>query len=326
MSSGSGSNSHSNLYSSSVQSPARQFQGLLLLDKPSGISSHDLVARVRRIMGTSAVGHCGTLDPLATGLMVLLLNEATKLSQFILEKDKSYIVDLKFGMTTDSFDSTGNITAESPLRPSQSEVEVAVQALHGLQNLRVPSFSAIKVNGVKLYEKARKGENFEPPHREMNFYSIETLELSQDSLKASIKCSKGTYIRSWVDELGRRLGCGATMTGLRRTSSDPYTLNQALTLEELASVMQTGRSFEGAGFVPIEAALSDIKIIRVKGSEEVMLGNGLISHDLRARLIQAFNPDVDRVIRVMSAVDSKLLALIGLDPGKGFAIKRVLKY
>ncbi len=326
MSSGEDSNSISKAVQAPGKSALPQFQGLLLLDKPSGISSHDLVARVRRIMGTSAVGHCGTLDPLATGLMVLLINEATKLSQYILEKDKSYIVDLKFGITTDSFDSSGNIVSESPRRPSRSEVENAIQSLKGLQALRVPSFSAIKVNGVKLYEKARKGESFEPPQRDMCFYTSDMIEYSPDAVQVAIACSKGTYIRSWVDELGRRLGCGAMMTGLRRTSSDPYSLSQTLTLEGLSAVVQKSGGFEGPGFVPIEAVLSEVKIIRVKGSDEVMLGNGLISHDLRARLIQAFNPEVDKVIRVMTYADSKLLALIGLDPGKGFAIKRVLKY
>lgn len=302
------------------------FQGLLLIDKPKGFSSHDVVGRVRRIMGTSSVGHCGTLDPLATGLMVLLINEATKLSQYILEKDKSYRVDLKFGVTTDSFDSTGNITGESALRPTSEEVRRAVAQLTGVQNLSVPSFSAIKINGEKLYERARKGESFETPRREMTFYRSEVREVDSEHLVAELDCSKGTYIRSWVDTLGRNLGCGAMMTDLRRLSSDPYQLSNALDLDSLARHVSSGAPWEGPGFVPIEAALADTKILRIKGGDEVMLGNGLISHDLRARLIQAFNPEVDRVVRIMSLESSKLLALIGLDPAKGFVIRRVLKY
>jgi tRNA pseudouridine55 synthase len=302
-----------------------ELHGLLLLDKPKGLSSHDLVAKTRRIFGTKSVGHCGTLDPLATGLMILLLNEATKLSQFILEKDKRYIVDLDWGKTSDSFDSTGEILSETPERPTEAAVVEAIQGLSGLQNLPVPSFSAIKVGGEKLYEKARRGEDFIPPTREMNFYSTRVLEQSSNHLKVDIECSKGTYIRSWVHTIGQRLGCGAIMTDLRRTSSQPYRLQDAISLEKLTEIGPK-KDLLGSAFVPVEGAIPEFKLIRVKGADEVMLGNGLISYDLRSRLIQVFNPDLDRGIRIFSGETSRLLAIIGLEPGKGFVIRRILKY
>lgn len=301
------------------------FNGLILIDKPSGISSHDVVSKVRKIAKTSSVGHCGTLDPLATGLMVVLLNEATKLSQFITEKDKAYDVECEFGKTTDTYDITGTVTNDSLKIPNEAEVSEAVSSLRGAQTLEVPSFSAIKVQGEKLYDKARRGEVFELPTREMSFHSVKINQFSDKRLSASIRCSKGTYIRSWVHELGQRVGSGATMTGLRRTLSEPYSLRDAVTLDQLPQYFEEGNWREPC-FIPMEAALPETKIIRIHGHDQTLMGNGMISHDLRAQLIRVFNPDSDRVVRIMTRDTQKLISLVGLEPEKGFMIRRVLKY
>lgn len=302
------------------------FHGLVLVDKPSGITSHDLVGKVRKIFGTKAVGHSGTLDPLASGLMVLLVNEATKLSQYILEQDKGYILRAKLGLSTDSFDITGKIVEESATNIPNSEIiRAQVQKLQGSLMLPVPSFSAVKIDGKKLYEYARQGQNIEVPIREMHFHAVKLLELESNALSAEILCSKGTYIRAWVQALGQDLGCGAVLTELRRTFSAPFKLDQAVKLEEL-EVLVEDKNFYQSCFVPMEAAMAQTKVLRVKGQDEVMLGNGLISHDLRSRLIYSFQPESDQVIRILSQESGLLLALIGLEPGKGFSIRRVFRY
>lgn len=301
------------------------FHGLVLIDKPSGITSHDVVAKVRRAMGTKAVGHCGTLDPLASGLMVLLINEATKLSQYILEQDKGYELEAKLGITTDSFDITGNVTKESQNIPEMGQTKAQVNMLCGAQLLPVPVFSAVKIDGKKLYEYAREGEEIQVPTREMIFHEVALLGQTLSTVNVRIKCSKGTYIRAWVQKLGENLGCGAVMTGLRRTFSAPYILENAVQLDQLEGLVRTAE-FSKPCFIPIEAALPQAKFLRVKGQDEVMLGNGLISYDLRSRLIFSFQPEVDTVLRILSQDSGRLLALVGLEPGKGFSLKRVFRY
>ncbi len=296
--------------------------GLILVDKPSGLSSHDVVGRLRRILGTRGVGHSGTLDPLASGLMVCLVNEATKLSQYILEGDKGYRVKLQLGLRTDTLDTTGTVLETKPVEVQPSQILAAAEALQGEMHLEVPIYSAIKVQGKKLYEYAREDEGVEIPKKWMKFWDVKAVEVGLDFAEFDIKCSKGSYIRTWVDILGQNLGCGATMSGLRRTWSAPYFLEQARTLEDLE------KNFAIAGkeaFVPMSLALPQIKRIRVRGQDRVLLGNGQISHDLRSQLITLFKPHEDQYIQVLGQDDDQLLAIVGLDPERGFVIKRVFK-
>jgi tRNA pseudouridine55 synthase len=294
--------------------------GLILLDKPSGMTSHDVVARVRRILGTKSVGHSGTLDPLASGLMVLLIGEATKLSQYILERNKGYKVRAQLGVRTDTLDVTGQVLETNQDIPSAETVRETALQLHGEMELKVPIFSAAKVDGKKLYEYARQGQEVQVPMKVMSFFDLEVTDQGADWIDVSLRCSKGSFIRAWVDLLGEKLKVGATMSQLVRTESMPYYLHQATTLEELE------KSGLAKGFVPMSATLAEAKVLRVKGQDQVMMGNGLISHDLRTQLISAFQPGRDEVVKIISHDTGDLLALIGLEPGKGFAIRRVFRY
>jgi tRNA pseudouridine55 synthase len=305
------------------------FHGLLLVDKPSGISSHDVVARLRRIMGTRAVGHSGTLDPMASGLMACLINEGTKLSQYILEGDKGYRVRLQFGLRTDTLDTTGTTLETSAVDLTKEQILEAAASLTGEMEVEVPIYSAIKVQGKKLYEYARNEQEVQIPKKIMKFWDVVPVEVGMDWAEFDIKCSKGGYIRTWVDLLGKKLGCGAAMSGLRRTWSAPYQIGQAKTLEAIEAEVkgQTPDSaWSDSAFVPMHLALPGTKRLRIKGQCRVLLGNGQISHDLRTSLIAQFKPDSDQYVQVLAQDSGELLAVVGLEPGKGFVIRRGFRY
>lgn len=302
----------------------KQFNGLLLVDKPSGISSHDVVAKLRRILGTKAVGHSGTLDPMASGLMACLINEGTKLSQYILEGDKGYRVRAQFGIRTDTLDTTGAVLETKPVDLTRERILAEALKLQGEMELEVPIYSAIKVQGKKLYEYAREEEKVALPKKIMKFWDVTAVGVGPDWAEFDIKCTKGSYIRTWVDLLGKALDCGAAMSALRRTWSAPYLLPQAQTLEAIEASVKEG--VWGAAFVPMELALPQVKRIRIKGQDKVLLGNGQISHDLRTQLIAAFKPSEDQYVQILAQDGGQMLALIGLEQGKGFVLRRVFKY
>lgn len=297
--------------------------GLLLVDKPAGWTSHDVVARCRKILNMKSIGHSGTLDPMATGLMVLLLGEATKLSQYILEKDKSYELELKLGVSTTTYDAEGEVVEEKPVDLTAEAVRTAALNFVGELDLPVPPFSAIKVQGEKLMDRARRGEEFVPPLKRMKFFDLEILAQTPTTLKAKMSCSKGTYVRTWVHELGKQLGCGATLTALRRSRSEPHRIEDAVTLEALEEIVASGTWRKG--FVPMGQALSGWKTIRASGNMAHLLSNGQISHDLKAQLIRIFRPQEDPGVQVIGS-DEQILALIGLEVGRGFVLRRVFRY
>lgn len=290
--------------------------GLLLINKPAGITSHDVVSRVRRILKIKEVGHSGTLDPLATGLMVLLVGEATKLSSYVTEGDKSYQVGLKLGITTDTLDISGQILTEQQVFSSQNEIENAALQLKGEFNLPVPMYSAKKIDGKKLYEYARSGEIIEQPYKVMKFWDITKIEESEFHLH----CSKGSFIRSWVQLLGERLGVGATLSSLKRTGSHRYSLSEASSLDDLEAL---DVSEIDKMLIPLDQALKGVKSIRIKGQDAILMKNGQISHPLRSQLITKFKPDQDEIIQILPEEKGKVLALVGLEKGQGFKIKRV---
>lgn len=294
--------------------------GLLLVDKPAGWTSHDVVGFTRKKLKMKSVGHCGTLDPAATGLLVLLLGEATKLSQYLLEQDKSYSMKIKLGTTTTSGDLDGEIVSEKPVEASKEKILEVANSLQGELSLKVPSFSAIKVDGERLYKKARRGEEVETPERVMRFFDLKILKVEGAEVEAEVHCSKGSYIRSWVTELGERLGCGATLANLRRLESQPYSLSQAIDCAKIEESAAAGSW--SSGFIPMSEALTSWKALRIQGHDQKMLRNGQIAHDLKANLIRIFKPGIDQGVRILSS-EGDLLALIGVEPGKGFVIRRV---
>lgn len=293
-----------------------EHHGLLLVNKPSGCTSHDVVAQVRKIFKTKEVGHSGTLDPLASGLMVILIGEATKLSNYITEGDKSYQVDVRLGVETDTLDITGQVLSEKQVQSTESEIINKAMSLHGEMNLPIPIYSAKKIDGKKLYEYAREDIAVEIPTKKMKFWDIEN-KCEDKRLSFQLACSKGSFIRSWVKLLGEELGCGATMSGLIRTSSHKQKLSDAIDLEALKAELNPERYL-----VSLNEALPEVKRIKVKGQDLNLLRNGQISHDLRSRLIIMFDPDKDQYIQILTP-EKKLLALIGVEPGKGLKIRRI---
>ena len=297
--------------------------GLLLIDKPAGVTSHDVVAQVRKILQTREVGHSGTLDPMATGLMALLLGEATKLSSYVTDSDKTYQVRLKLGIETDTLDSTGEILKTSPVNATATDVQEAASKISGEILLPIPMYSAKKIDGKKLYEYARENQPVEQPQKVMNFWGISFQSSSSEHEYAfELTCSKGSFIRSWVAELGSRLGCGAAMTGLRRTRSALFNVEQAFTLEQLKQAASEGRKPE---LIPLTEAINEIKKLKVKDMDLNLLKNGQISQNLRTHLIRVFDPNKDQLIRVHSDRPENLIALVGLDATKGFVIRRIFK-
>lgn len=207
--------------------------GILILDKPAGMSSAFAVDAVKKRLGAQRAGHGGTLDPIATGVLPICLDEATKLAQYLLADDKGYDADLLLGVETDTLDRTGTVTATRPVSVTREAVARALAARTGEQDQIPPMYSAIKQGGVRLYHRARAGEEIEREPRRIRIDSLELLAFDPPRLRIAIACSKGTYVRSLIADLGTDLGCGAHMTELRRTRSGVFTLAQAHDLDRL---------------------------------------------------------------------------------------------
>lgn len=202
-------------------------EGLLLIDKPSGITSHDVVDAVRRALGTRKVGHAGTLDPMATGLLVLGVGRATRLLRFLGELPKTYEGTARLGVETTTLDAQGEVTNERSVNASRDDVRRAMAALVGESLQRPPAFSAVKVGGRKLYEAARRGEAVEAAPRPIRVDSFDLLAMRGSDVDLRIVCSGGTYVRVLVADVGSMLGCGAHLARLRRTAIGPFRVDDA---------------------------------------------------------------------------------------------------
>lgn len=211
--------------------------GLLILDKPAGITSHDVVSIVRRATGERSVGHLGTLDPLATGVLPLLLGKYTRLAKFFAQSDKTYTGTIRFGFATDTFDAEGEpATAPIPLTCTLAQLQHLGARFRGELDQVPPAFSAKKINGVPAYKLARAGKEVPVKPARITVHRFELHELSDDVASFSLAVSAGGYVRSVAHELGQLAGCGAHLASLRRTEAGPFTLEQALTLEELKAL------------------------------------------------------------------------------------------
>ena len=206
--------------------------GAILVDKPSGPTSHDVVDAIRRQFGIKKVGHCGTLDPNATGLLIIVLGRGTKLSERLMGDDKVYEGTIKFGETTDSYDSDGELTGSLPVMPmTLDQLNDEAAKFIGDQMQIPPMVSAIKKNGVPLYKLARQGIEVEREPRLVHIYNFRFTEYAEPLGQFRVACTKGTYIRSIAQDLGQKLGCGAHLTTLRRSASGKFDVKDALTLD-----------------------------------------------------------------------------------------------
>lgn len=211
----------------------QRVDGVLLLDKPSGITSNAALQSARRLFSAAKAGHTGTLDPLATGLLPLCFGEATKFSADLLEADKTYEADILFGATTDTGDSDGTVLERRPVEFSRQDLEAVLPQFRGLIRQIPPMYSALKRDGKPLYELARQGIEVERAAREVTIHTLDLLNLAEDRCRLRVSCSKGTYIRTLAEDIGAMLACGAHLTALRRTQVGPLRVTDALTLEQL---------------------------------------------------------------------------------------------
>ncbi|WP_407528399.1 tRNA pseudouridine(55) synthase TruB [Vibrio parahaemolyticus] len=243
----------------------RPINGVILLDKPTGISSNDALQKVKRIYFAEKAGHTGALDPLATGMLPICLGEATKFSQFLLDSDKRYRVIAKLGERTNTSDSDGEVVETRPVDVTIEKLEACIEKFRG-ESDQVPSmFSALKYQGKPLYEYARKGIEVPRESRKITVYEIVLHRFEGDEVEMEVHCSKGTYIRTIVDDLGEMLGCGAHVTMLRRTAVAKYPYEKMVTLEQLNELLEQAHREEIAPrelldplLMPMDTAVEDL--------------------------------------------------------------------
>jgi tRNA pseudouridine55 synthase len=215
----------------------KELDGVLLVDKPGEHTSHDVVARLRGKLRMRKVGHAGTLDPMATGLLIILLGRATRVSQYLISLDKEYEGAVELGKVTDSQDADGEVMETRPVPAlSAAEVAAAMQGFLGDQYQTPPMYSAIKIGGVPLYKRARRGEEVEREPRFIRVMAWDLLGFETPRITFRMRCSKGTYVRTLAHDLGARLGCGAHLCALRRTATDRFSVKDALTMDQIEAL------------------------------------------------------------------------------------------
>ena len=244
--------------------------GIVVIDKPKGVTSHDVVGILRKRFGTRRVGHTGTLDPLATGVMVMCIGNATKAADMISNADKRYRAELELGIITDTLDIEGTVTERRDVNVTKSDVKECVLSFLGEQDQLPPMYSAIKLNGKKLYELAREGKKIDREKRRISIYSIDIIDISLPYVTIDVHCSKGTYIRSLCDDIGHRLGCGAVMTALRRTETAGFTIADAYTIAALDELPDISRAL-----MPTDSIFSELEEIHLNEKQERSVTNGV---------------------------------------------------
>ncbi|MDC0405563.1 tRNA pseudouridine(55) synthase TruB [Gammaproteobacteria bacterium] len=239
--------------------------GFLLLDKEKGMSSNQLVQKVKRSLSLKKVGHLGTLDPMATGLMILAINRGTKFSSYFLESDKSYDASIQLGSSTDTDDAMGNIISSSDIIPNEKDINKSLASFIGQSMQTAPFFSALKHKGKPLYKYAREGELISKPPREVNIFSIENIICEHNKCSFIVHCSKGTYIRSIARDLGEKLNSGGHLSALRRLSQGIFNIKNAMTIENI----------ELNKLITIEEAFSELSEIQLDSNQTKFFMNGV---------------------------------------------------
>jgi tRNA pseudouridine55 synthase len=254
----------------------RKLDGILLLDKPQGLSSNQALQRVRHLFRAEKAGHTGSLDPLATGLLPVCFGEATKIAGLLLGSHKAYETTAVLGLTTDSDDADGAalLQREVPADLDDARIEAALAPLRGAIRQRAPIYSALKQGGEPLYAKARRGEVIEAPEREVVVHQLQLLDRDGSRLRLHVECGSGTYVRSLVRDLGETLGCGAHVATLRRLWVDPFTAPRMYTLEELQALAEQGEARLEACLLPIESGLTAFPRVTLDSSQALRLGQG----------------------------------------------------
>ena len=254
----------------------RPVNGVLLLDKPTNMTSNAALQEVKRLFKAAKAGHTGSLDPLASGLLPICMGEATKVSAFLLDADKRYWTRAKLGVTTTTADAEGEVLKELPVPDlSDADIENALEAFRGEIDQVPPMYSALKHEGRRLYDLARDGIEVERKPRRIRIYDLTLLERGEDTLDLDVHCSKGTYVRTLAEDLGEALACGAHVAGLRRTGVGPYASENMVTLEQLRDLAeQGGLDALDECLLPVDTAVSDWPALNLSADTAYYLRQG----------------------------------------------------
>jgi len=274
--------------------PRRRIDGVLLLDKPLGISSQAAVTRAKNLLFAAKAGHTGTLDPMAGGLLPICFGEATKFSHLLLNSDKAYAATVRLGVTTTTGDMEGEVTTSSDVRPTREEVEAVLCRFRGAIMQTPPMYSALKHEGQPLYKYARAGKELTRVPRPVNIIALDLVGLERDELRIKVECGKGTYIRVLAEDIGRELGCGACLAALRRTAVGEFQLEQgAVTLEDLQRLSENDRETR---LLPVDVLVAALPRIDLGPGQarQIVTGQGLEwPETLAAGLARIYGPGQD---------------------------------
>ncbi|ROV61523.1 tRNA pseudouridine(55) synthase TruB [Vibrio ponticus] len=303
----------------------RPIDGVILLDKPTGISSNDALQKVKRIYFAEKAGHTGALDPLATGMLPICLGEATKFSQFLLDSDKRYRVIAKLGERTDTSDSDGEVVETRPVDVDLAKLEACIDKFRG-ESDQVPSmFSALKYQGKPLYEYARKGIEVPRESRKITVYEIVLHRFEGDEVEMEVHCSKGTYIRTIVDDLGEMLGCGAHVTMLRRTGVAKYPYERMVTLEQLNELLEQAHREEIAPrdlldplLLPMDTAVEDLPEVNMNAELTDLVQHGMP--------VQVAGAPAEGTVRMTSGEEKLFIGVAQIDDNGRVAPKRLVVF
>lgn len=259
------------------------YNGVINIYKEKGFTSHDVVAKMRGILQQKKMGHTGTLDPDAVGVLPVCLGNATRLADMLTDRDKEYEAVMRLGVATDTQDMSGTVLEERPVQVSAAEVEAVIRSFVGGYEQVPPMYSALKVNGKRLYELAREGREVERKARSVSLYSIEILSMQLPEVCIRVACSKGTYIRTLCHDIGEKLGCGAAMSSLKRTQSGCFTLDTAITLSALEQ-LRDKKNVEKV-LIPVDAMFDDLAQVHVPDIfiKAVQNGNLFSLHQIKER-------------------------------------------
>lgn len=281
--------------------------GVLVVDKPVGLTSHDVVEIVRKGTNIRRAGHTGTLDPRASGVLVILIGPAVRLSEFVSAADKRYQAIIRLGGTTDTYDADGRFTSRStvPVNLTEEQFNEVLQRFVGEIEQTPPPYSAVRVGGRRAYEMARKGEEVELTPRKITVYHLEVLEWAPPEVVIDVHCSSGTYVRSLANDLGQALGCGAYLVGLRRTKSGRFTLRDAVPLRKLQEAFVTGTWYQY--LIPAAEALADWPAVELSPDEVEA-----VKHGHRIKAAPDSKPGMVRAI----SMAGELVAIMTLETGQ----------
>ena len=247
--------------------------GIIIIDKPQDWTSMDVCGKLRRLLGERRVGHAGTLDPMATGVLPVFVGRATRAVEFAEQGEKEYLAGLKLGLSTDTQDTTGEVLETHPVTCTRAEIEAALAGFRGEIDQIPPMYSALKINGQKLCNLARKGKTVERPPRKITIHALELGErLGEDEYALRVRCSKGTYVRTLCHDIGQVLGCGGCMSSLRRTMAAGFDLSQAVTLETVIAAAEAGTA--EALLLPVDQYFARHPALAVSGEAERRCRNG----------------------------------------------------